>query len=191
MLITNAMTRKWTREEYSRIAESGIFGFDERVELIEGEVVVMTPPGPEHSYSVGKGTTPLVRLYGSTHLVWVQCPLDLSLHSQPQPDFALIPLDKVRRETLPQSADLVIEVSRSSLAFDRQEKLEMYARADIQDYWVVNLVNDQVEVHRDPGPLPGHANKVGYREVQKQGPHDSVRPLLVTGEAFPLSAFFT
>jgi Uma2 family endonuclease len=189
MLITNAITRRWTREEFYRLAESGFFGPEERVELIEGEIVVMAPPGPEHSDPIRYGNMALVRLYGATHDVAVQLPLDLSQSSQPQPDFALIARGTVPRRTLPTTADLVIEVSLTSLAFDRKEKAALYARAGIPEYWIIDVANRSVEAHRDPGPLSG-GQVHGFASRKIYGPDQAIVPLKVPGPACELACFF-
>ena len=184
MLITNASTRRWTSEEFIRLGASGFFGPEERVELIEGEIVVMSPPGPEHSNPILYGTDYLMSLYRESHLVAVQLPLDLGSRSQPQPDFALIARGSVPRGQLPQTADLVIEVSVSSLAFDRKEKGAIYAKAGIPEYWIIDVAGRQVEVYREPGPL-------GYALRRLHAVDDTVCPLKVPGPACELSAFFS
>ena len=190
MLITNAVTRKWTRDEYYQMAESGIFRPDERVELIEGEIIVMSPPGPQHSFSITKSNTQLAKAYGDTHDVSVQNPLDLGVLSQPQPDFALVPAGSVRVDAHPQGADLVIEVARSSLAFDRNEKAALYAKGGIPEYWIVDLVNRQIEVFRDPGPRPDLQGAFEYRHRQVFAPESSLQPLVVPGPPCRFSIFF-
>ena len=112
MLITNAITKRWSRDEYYRLWDSGFFGPEDRVELIEGEIVLMTPPGYEHTNSIRRGNMVLAGLYGETHDVAVQCPLDLGQLSEPQPDFALIDRGTAPENALPNSADLVIEVAK-------------------------------------------------------------------------------
>ena len=183
MLITNASTRRWTSAEFSRLAAGGFFAPEERVELIDGEIVVMSPPSPEHSNSIHFGAQQLFALYSQTHQIAVQLPLDLSAVSQPQPDFALIKQGEVSWGQHPTSADLVIEVSLSSLNFDRKEKLAVYAKAGIPEYWIIDVLARQVEVYREPGPL-------GYALRRLHAADDSVTPLEVPGPPCQLSAFF-
>lgn len=183
MLITNASTRRWTSEEFTRLGAGGFFGPEERVELIEGEIVVMSPPGPEHSEPILYGADYLMSLYRESHLVAVQLPLDLGFLSQPQPDFALVDREAIQRGQLPKAADLVIEVSVSSLNFDRKEKLAVYAKAGIPEYWIIDVLGRQVEVYREPGPL-------GYALRRLHAASDSVQPLKVPGPACELSHFF-
>ena len=189
MLITNARTKLWTREEFHRLYESGFFGPEDRVELIEGELVLMTPPGPQHTDPIKYGTKTLVRLYGETHDIAVQLPLDLGQINEPQPDFALSPVGTVPRGRIATTADLVIEVSYSSLAFDKKEKLQLYARSGIPEYWVLDTVNRKVEVYRSPGPNAS-SELFGYSDHQVFYPDQSIQPLRVPGPPCPLVDFF-
>ncbi len=186
MLITNARTKLWSREEFHRLYDSGFFGPEERVELIEGEIVVMAPAGPEHTDPIKYGTKTLVKLYGETHDVAVQLPLDLGQISEPQPDFALIPVGSVPRGQIATTADLIIEVSYSSLAFDKKEKLALYARAGVPEYWVIDTVNRRVEVYREPAAV---GESFGYLGHQAYGPNDSIAPLLLAGPPCPMVDF--
>ena len=190
MLITNAVRKQWTRVDFERMVRGEIFAPDERVELIEGEIIAVSPPGPEHSYAIIRGNTQLVRLYGRTHDVSVQNPLDLGLLSQPQPDFALVLHEDVRFDAHPCRADLVIEVAWSSMALDRNEKAAVYACAGIPEYWIVDLLHGQVEVLRDPGPSLDRVGAFEYRTRQVYSSASSLQPLLVPGSEFPFSSFF-
>ena len=190
MLITNAITKRWTREEFARLYESGFFGPEDRVELIEGELVIMPPPGYEHTNPIRNGNMLLTGLYRETHDVAVQCPLDLGQTSEPQPDFALIARGTVPAKALPTTADLIIEVSYSSLAFDRKEKAALYAKAGTPEYWVIDVVNQKVEVYRDPGPVPDKPGTFAFGTRQVFEPSQSVQPLKVPGASCPLARFF-
>lgn len=190
MLITNARTKRWTREEFCRLYQSGFFGPEDRVELIEGELVLMTPPGPQHTDPIKYGTKTLVQLYGQTHDIAVQLPLDLGQINEPQPDFALIPVNTVPRGQIATRADLIIEVSYSSLAFDKKEKLALYARSRIPEYWVLDTMNRKAEVYRNPGPTSEAPGVFGYLEHQVFYPTQSIQPLRVPGLPCPLIDFF-
>lgn len=190
MLITNAVRKQWTRTDFERMSRSGVFAPDERVELIEGEIIAVSPPGPEHSYAVTVATNHLVRLYGQTHAVSVQNPLAVGQLSQPQPDFALVRHDQVRPDALHSNADLVIEVSWSSLALDRNEKAAVYASGGIPEYWIVDLAHRQVEILRDPGQSPDQPGRCEYRSRQIVSSETSLQPLSLPGPEFPLSTFF-
>ena len=188
MLITNATHRLWTKEEYYRMAEAGIFTPQERVELIEGEIVAMSPQNPPHAFALRRGNMLLTRLYGSTHVVAVQLPLDLDDRSQPEPDFALVKITDDKPDAHPKTADLIIEVAHISLSFDRNEKASLYARAGILDYWIVDLVNRRVEVYREP--LSDAQGGYSYAQRQTLSPDAAVTPLLIPGGECPLADFF-
>ena len=149
--------------EYDRMGEAGIFGPDERVELIEGELVAMAPIGSYHAGVVGGLNRRLAVQVGDRAFVWVQSPIRLDDHNEPQPDVALLhPRQDEYRNALPVPADvlLVIEVADSSLAFDRAVKANLYARAGIPEYWIVDLAGARTWVCRDPSPE-------GYRTETK------------------------
>ncbi len=150
--------RKFTREEYYRIAEAGLFN-GERVELIEGEIVQMSPIGPAHGETATLVAELLWRLFGEGYRVRVQMPLSLG-DSEPQPDVAVVPgKPGDYRDAHPTSAVLVVEVAQSSLEYDREVKGRLYAQAGIPEYWLVNLEERCVEVYRDPSPERGYLSK--------------------------------
>lgn len=143
--------RRWTRHEYERLVESGVFGPDDHIELLDGEIVEMTPQGSRHMAIVAQ----LNRILGDSlphgcHLR-PQGPVALDLASEPEPDIAIVhgaPLEYL--EGHPSEVLLVVEVSESSLAYDRGRKLGTYARNDVPEYWIVNLVDLRLEVYRQP-----------------------------------------
>ncbi len=138
------------------MAEAGILPPDARVELLEGQIVDMFPIGPFHS---GVGTrlhTLFGRAGGERWIVRSQYPVHLNDGSEPQPDLALVkPREDFYVERHPQAEDvfLLVEVADSSVRFDREEKLPVYARAGIVEFWLVNLVEKVVEVYREPSSL--------------------------------------
>jgi Uma2 family endonuclease len=162
---------RWTIDEYYRMAETGILKPDARVELIEGVVVDMPPIGPDHAGSVDLvGDLFRLRL-GSGVIVRGQHPLRLRPGVEPQPDICV-----VRRRAdwyrsgHPTPADvlLVVEVSDSSLEYDRETKALLYAQAGIVDYLILNLVDKQIEVYRDPSPE-------GYKSVEIKRHGDTIQ----------------
>jgi Uma2 family endonuclease len=156
-----ATRRRFTRQEYYRMAEVGILGRRDRVELIGGEIVEMSPPGRHHRAFVNNLNRLLSRRLPEHVVVSVQNPLPLTDDTEPQPDLAVLRGRDVSykdREAWAEDALLVIEVAESSLAYDRSTKLRLYAAAGIQEYWVVDCAAETVEVHRAPGPD-------GYRDV--------------------------
>lgn len=175
--------RRWTVDEYYRMVDCGLIGEDERVELIEGEVLRLSPQNVPHASVTAFLNNALVLRYGRTHLVRVQLPLQVSDHSEPEPDFSLVTKEAILGACRhPTSADLVVEVSDSSLEFDRLRKSRLYAQAGIPEYWVVNVREGSLEVYRRPqGPV--------YQEHQVLYPGDQVQPIAIAGEALPLSEF--
>ena len=188
MELMNATLKLWTVESYERLAESGAFAPGERVELIEGMIVAIAAHNYKHSRALSHGTTLLVEAFGQTHYVRVQLPLNLGLKSQLEPDFAIVLKDLVdAADAHPAQADLVIELSDSSLSYDRNEKARVYAQAGIPEYWIVNLKADVVEVHRDPGQT---SEGWGYlsRRVVNRG--EMVQPLFCPQQSIPTEKLF-
>ena len=183
MNLVHAKPKFWTREEYYRLAESGILGYDARFELIEGEIVPVAPQGPEHSHSISTQTTRLVRFFGDSHYVRVQQPIDLG-HSQLEPDFSLVPMGGESSSRLPTTADLVIEIAKTSLSFDRNEKASLYAKAGIPELWILNIDARQVEVYRKPAIMAGSIYGYGYASIELLKGEDKLSPLF-----FPTAIF--
>src|SRR5690348_12571398 len=142
-----------TRRDYYRLAEAGILGEDDRVELLEGQLVDMSAIGPRHALAVDALNELLVLAAAGRAAVRVQNPIILDDMSEPQPDFTLLrkPWDGYPgAHPRPPDVYLLIEVSDSSLEFDQGAKLELYARAGIREFWVVDLTSRRVLVHRKP-----------------------------------------
>ncbi|HEY7059846.1 MAG TPA: Uma2 family endonuclease [Chloroflexota bacterium] len=156
--------RRWTREEYERLGQLGVLRPDERVELIEGEIIAMPPQLGPHATGVCLALDVLRAIFGTGFTVRIQMPLALGQYSEPEPDVAVVagsPREFVKDH--PTSALLVVEVSDSTLRFDREVKSSHYAAAGIPHYWLVNLVDRQLEMHREPGSLPDARYGFGYR----------------------------
>jgi Uma2 family endonuclease len=157
-----ATRRRFTRMEYARMAAAGVFGERDRVELIQGEIVQLSPPGRHHRAYVNNLNRLLSRRLPEHAVVSVQNPLPLGDDTEPQPDLAVLRGRAVSfkdREAAAADALLVVEVSDTSLAYDRSTKGRLYAQAGIPEYWVVDCVAETVEVHRDP-------TADGYRDVR-------------------------
>ena len=146
--------RRWFNvREYNRMAEAGILTENDRVELIEGEIIEMSPIGSRHAACVKRLNTLLNQQVGQDAVVSVQDPIYLDDFSEPQPDIALLrPREDFYAEEHPAPPDilLVIEVADTSVEYDRNRKLPLYARADIPEVWLVNLPEDIVEVYLQP-----------------------------------------
>jgi Uma2 family endonuclease len=142
-----------TVDDYYRMAEVGILAPDARVELIEGEIIDMAPPGSLHAATVHRLNRALVRAAGDAAIVLVQNPVRLSMYSEPQPDFALLrPRADFYGTQHPQPADvlLVVEVADASLRFDRDTKLRLYAEHAIPEVWLVDLRGRRLIRHLAP-----------------------------------------
>ncbi len=135
------------------MAESGVFGEDERLELVEGEIVEMSPIGPRHMEAVIALNALLLPQLVDRYDVSIQMPLGTDPSGETQPDFTLLRKDRVKGR-IPGGPDtaLVVEVSDTSLRYDRQVKSPLYARAGVPELWIVNLVDDVVEVSTEPAP---------------------------------------
>jgi Uma2 family endonuclease len=143
----------FTVAEFERMGEAGILRADARVELIEGEVVEMSPIGSRHAACVGRLTQILIQLLQGRAIVWVQNPIRLGEYSEPQPDIALLkPRADFYEHAHPAAEDvlLVVEVADTTLQYDRQIKLPMYARARVPEVWIVNLVDELIETFARP-----------------------------------------
>lgn len=167
--------RTFTVEEYHRMGTSNIFD-DERVELVEGEVVTMAPKGSRHSACVTRLTQLLVSRVEESFLVRVQEPLILSEMTEFEPDVATV---RSRADFYsgahPSAKDtlLVIEVAESSLTYDREIKLPLYARAGVPEAWLVDLKAQLVSVHSTPSAQ-------GYELVEEMHPGEGVESASVT-----------
>lgn len=168
---------RFTVAEYDRMVEAGILGEDDRVELIDGEILQMSPIGQRHASSVRRMIRLLTNLVGDAAIVDAQNPIHLDEHGEPQPDLALLaPRPDFYRQDHPDAPDvlLLIEVADSSLDYDRQIKLPLYAQAGIPEVWLVNLSANVVEVYRDP-------TLDGYRTVEVRRHGEWLTPLAFPG----------
>ena len=165
--------RLFTRKEYHAMGKAGIFAPEQRVELLEGEIIVVSPMGDRHSSCI----TRINRIFAGLNIanqaiVSVQSPVVTSPTSEPEPDIALLAF----RDDLydfgkprPQDVLLLIEVSDSSLEYDREVKLPYYASLGIPETWIANLQDDRIEAHTEPTPE-------GYRASRIYRPGDTISP---------------
>jgi Uma2 family endonuclease len=145
--------RPFSVEEYYRMAEAGVLAEDERVELIEGEIIAMSPIGNRHMVCVNRLNWMFSGLVGGAAIVSVQNPIRLDHYSAPQPDIALLKFrDDFYSQLPPAPSDLllVVEVSDTTLDYDRRIKIPLYATAGIPEAWVVDLHNGNIEVYTLP-----------------------------------------
>jgi Uma2 family endonuclease len=178
--------RRWQRAEYDRLVELGILQ-GEPLELIGGELIVAEPQGAYHSSGISVVEYAVRAVLPAGWIVRTQAPVSLDDESEPEPDVAVVPgRPRDYREAHPARPALVIEISESSLGYDRERKGSLYARAGIQDYWIVNLVDRVLEVYRDPRPEPSAPPSAPYgwryRSLDRLTTATAVVPL-----AFPSS----
>jgi Uma2 family endonuclease len=165
--------RRWTRKEYYRAAELGLFRPGERLELLDGEIIQKMAPGGFHAAVVSRADRLLAAAFGPGHHVRTQQPLILSNWSEPEPDLVVAPgteFDYLPDHPTAQDVRLVVEVSDTTLRFDRGRKRAAYARAGVSEYWIINLPERQLEVYRDPAGSR-------YRSVTIYSEHEVVTPL--------------
>ena len=167
---------RFTVDEYHRMGEAGIFHEDDRVELIRGRIVQMSPIGPRHAGCVKYLGNTLVRLLGPRAVVGIQDPVITDAEGEPQPDVAvLLPRPDFYRDRHPTPDDILLlaEVADTSLSYDRGEKVPLYGEAGVREVWLVNLPDDVIEIYRKP-----RGN--GYADVRTARRGETITPL-----AFP------
>jgi len=163
--------RLFTVEEYHRMAEAGILSEDDRVELIEGELVTMSPIGSRHAACVARLTALLFPVEGRG-ILWVQNPIRLGARSEPQPDVALLryrPDFYASAHPGPEDVLLVVEVAETSADADRSLKIPLYARYGIPEAWLVDLLEERIEIYR-------HLTPQGYRSLHIAHRGETVSP---------------
>jgi Uma2 family endonuclease len=168
---TSVRAKRWTREEYDRLAAAGYFDPEARLQLIQGEIVEMPRQSPAHATTIQRATKALETAFSDGYAIRVQLPLALSQESEPEPDVAVVrgTIDDYA-DLHPTTAVLIVEVADSTLGFDRTRKLAMYAQAGIPEYWILNLVDGVLEVYREPqGPA--------YQTTMRLGSDDTLSAL--------------
>ena len=177
----HAETYRWSREAYDRAVAAGVFGSEDRVELIDGELLTMTPQGSRHAAIATRVGARLARALGDRGHVRTQMPLAAGGDSEPEPDLAVVPghdLDYL--DAHPTTALLVVEVSDDSLRRDRTVKQRLYARCGIPEYWIVSLPDARLEVYRRPVDD-------AYRDTVLLRAGETVAPLAAPTETIPVA----
>lgn len=166
---------RWTQDEYYKMAELGFF-HNKRVELIEGEIIEIAPMKSSHATSVSLAGEILRERFDKNFYVRSQLPLSFSKINEPEPDVAIV-RGTIRDFSVahPKTAELVVEISDATLRYDRTEKMNLYAKNKIPDYWIVNIKNRCVEIYR----RPIQDKKLGfdYTEINIFTEKDTVSPL--------------
>lgn len=176
--------RRFTVAEYERMGRAGILGEDDRVELIDGEVLQMAPIGSPHALCVNRVTRAFAGVVGDAVLLSIQNPIRLDGYSEPQPDVALLrahPDLYAHGHPTPEDVLLLVEVADTSAAWERRVKVPLYARAGIQELWLVDLRRGTITVYRDPGPA-------GYSITRTLRRGETVAPLAFPDRPIPVSA---
>jgi len=181
-------TRRFSRAEYERLIDLGVFQPGEPIELIGGELMVAEPQGVAHYTAIVKTARALEAAFGPGWHARTQGPIGLDDDSEPEPDVAVVPggpEDYSRAH--PSRPVLTVEAAESSLGVDRERKGSLYARAGLEDYWVLNLVDRVLEVYREPAP--DSAAPFGWRYTRREVFDASARvtPLAAPGSSIPVA----
>jgi Uma2 family endonuclease len=182
--LQRAVLRRWTRHEYDRLIDHGFLDEDDPIELLDGLLLVKEPQHSPHRTAVLLVAKALERAFGERWFVQTQSPIILDHRSQPEPDVCVVrgaPRDYV--DSHPTRPTLIVEVAQSGLRIARGRKVVAYARARIRDYWIVNLINRVLEVHREPA-RPGPARRHwGYASIETLDAGATVTPLAAPSAA--------
>ena len=181
MLPAEVKRHKFTAREYRAMGEAGVLGEDARVELVAGEIVDMAPIGSRHLSCVVSLTHLLVERSRGRYFVSVQNPVLLAERDEPQPDLSLLkgrPDPESSGPPGPEDILVVVEVSDTTLSYDMNVKLPLYARAGIPEAWIVDLQGRKVEVYADPGGAEG------FRVFRSYGPGESIVSETIEGLSF-------
>jgi Uma2 family endonuclease len=175
--------RRLRVEDYHRMVRAGVFDEDERLELLEGVIVEMSPQSPRHALVITRLCDPQFASVGRDFIVRARLPLTLEPDSEPEPDMAIVRrAESGDRDRHPSTALAVFEVASDSLRKDRLAKAALYARAGIPEYVIVNLSDDCLEVHREPDPSARR-----YRTVTTLSGAERFESSAVPGFAFVVS----
>lgn len=161
---------RFSRAQYDRMIEAGVFGPEERLELLDGEIVDMAPQRGRHATAVTLVHEALRAFFGADYTLRIQLPFSLDDRSEPEPDIAVVPgRPRDYRDNHPASAVLIVEVADTTLAYDRIRKLAAYARAGIPEYWILDIEGETLEACRRPV-----GDSYGDRRILK--PVDRIAP---------------
>ena len=149
-MATGTITRRFNVQEYHRLAEVGILTEDDRVELLDGQIMVMAPIGENHRTVVDSLTELFTDQRRGRYRVGAQNPVLIDDEDEPQPDLVLYDRAAIGRHPTPRDVFLIVEVADSSLDYDQRSKLPVYAGAEIREVWIIDLVRRCVQVYREP-----------------------------------------
>jgi Uma2 family endonuclease len=181
-------TRRFSRAEYDKLINLGVFQPGEAIELLGGHLVVAEPQGAAHYTAIVKTARALQAAFGPAWYVRTQGPIGLDDESEPEPDVAVVPggVEDYGRAH-PSRVALIVEVAETSLAVDRQYKASLYARAGVPDYWILNLVDRVLEIYREPRSDAAAPFGWSYARSGVARPAASVAPLAAAGSSVPVA----
>ena len=180
--------KRWTRAEYDRLIDRGAFGPGDRIELLGGVLVCREPQGSAHATAIRMAEEALRGAFGAGWDVRVQLPVALDEESEPEPDVSVVPgTFRDYRLGHPARVALIVEIAESSLAADRREKGSLYARAGLADYWIVDLIDHVLEVHREPAVDSQAPYGWRYASLATLRPGETATPLAAPGAPIPVS----
>jgi Uma2 family endonuclease len=174
--LVEPIIRKWTKQEYHEAAERGWFD-GQRVELIDGEVVAMAAQRDDHAMSLTLTAEAARGAFGKGYTYRVQMPLNVAGDSEPEPDLTVIRGSPRSVRKHPTTAVLIVEVSDTTLAYDRMRKASLYASRGLRDYWIINLVDRVVEVRRKPTADEDAPFGHSYAQTTIYRPGEAISPL--------------
>ena len=181
--------KRWKRVEYERLVEQGVFEPGDRVELIDGLLLVAEPQSSPHYTAIQLVERALSRAFGEEWTVRTQAPIALDDASEPEPDVAVVARDPdAYRDAHPSQPVLIVEISESSYRIDRDHKASLYARARVRDYWIVDVVGGSVEIHREPAESSEAPYGWQYRSVTILRPPATVAPLVAPPSTIAVAA---
>jgi Uma2 family endonuclease len=182
MPMVQAPQRRFTVDEFYRIEE--MLPPDESVELMDGYIILMGPESDPHWMTITR-LVKLFRVFDDTHYTAPHAPYLIGTYFEPKPDLRLLPNDAMKdRKVARSTADLIVEVSVTSLSYDRKEKTSAYAMAGVTDYWIINLVERRVEVYRNPIESKSAIFGYAFGRMQIYNPGESVSPLVKPEASF-------
>lgn len=180
--IPGVTRRRFTVDEYHKMAEVGILHEDDRIELIEGEIIQLGAKGSRHSACINRCNTGFTSRLGNTAIVSVQNPVRTDRYGEPEPDLAILRprQDFYEQETpTPRDVLLLVEVADSSIGYDRRYKLPLYARARIPEVWIVDLNANTIEWYSDPADG-------AHRSVVRVARGETTRSATLPGLSIPV-----